>query len=259
MEGINFNVQKFKNVMIKGTLNYCIDYLQLKFAAGRIKTAMVSSQRSVVTFLDLANDGIIDLTENDEITMNFFQPSRQLYHFDLIGEESAKMKIIDDEQLVLILGPGNTEDIFFTSETSLKHNILKRSFKDDFPYFWETPITDELLSVTFDAIKKGGAQYGKFYVVVKDNDLYIEAADKSNSKADKTTRLLKTDVGIKDISICFELKNFIALASVIELSKETDGKDFIMKFAYIEEREGGMIHVLSSDNTEQYFLLNRES
>ena len=258
MEGIKFNVNQFKNVMIKGTLNYCIDYLQLRFTKGRIKTAMVSSQRSVVTFLDLKND-VINLPENDEIVMNFFQPSRQLYHFDLIGENEAYLKIKDDEKLILILGPGNTEDVFFTSETSLKHNILKRSFKDDFPYFFEMNVTEELLNTSFEAIKKGGAQYGKFYIVVKDNDLYIEAADRSNSKADKTTRILKENVGIKDISICFDLKNFIALTNVIELSKEEDKKDFKMKFAYIEEREGGMIHVLSDDNTEQYFLLNRES
>jgi hypothetical protein len=259
MEGIKFNVQKFKNVMIKGTLNYCIDYLQLKFQEKKIKTAMVSSQRSVVTFLNLDSSGIIDLPEGDDIVMNFFQPSRQLYHFDLINTETAHMKIVDDEKLVLVLGENNTEDIFFTSESSLKHNILKRSFKDDFPYFFETKITQELLAGSFDAIKKGGAQYGKFYIVVKNNKLFIEAADRGNSRADKTTRIIKEDVDMKDLSICFDLKNFIALTQVIELSRESDQKEFDMKIAYIEEREGGMIHVASTDNSEQYFLLNRES
>ena len=119
-------------------------------------------------------------------------------------------------------------------------------------------ITEELINTTFEAIKKGGAQYGKFYIIVKDNDLFIEAADKSNSKADKTTRILKSGVEMDDLSICFDLKNFIALTQVIELSKE-EKKDFKMKFAYIQEREGGMIHVESDDGTEQYFLLNRES
>ena len=38
-----------------------------------------------------------------------------------------------------------------------------------------------------------------------------------------------------------------------------DNKNFKMKLAYMKEREGGMIHVLSEDETEQYFLLNRES
>ena len=257
---IKFNVQKFKNVMVKGTLNYCIDCLQLKFQENRIRTAMVSSQRSVVTSLDIPNDGIVGVTENDEITMNFFQPSQKLFHFDLIEEETAHMKI-DDEKLTLLLGGGkDTQHILFTSESSLKHNILKKSLQDDFPYFHSMNVTDELIHGSFEAIKRGGAQYGKFYVVIRNGDLFIEAADASNSKADKTTRIIKEGIeDIHDLSICFDLKNFIALSSVIELAKETEKKDFIMKFAYIEEREGGMIHVLSDDKTEQYFLLNRES
>ena len=35
-------------------------------------------------------------------------------------------------------------------------------------------------------------------------------------------------------------------------------KVFKMSFAYIPDTEGGLIHVASTDSTEQYMLLNRE-
>lgn len=263
-EKIKFNVNKFKNVIIKGTLDYCIDYLQLNFAEGRIKSSMVSSQRSVVTHLDIENEGIVNFPVEDNITLNFFQPSRQLKHFDIIKEEDAYMKFLnpgDDEKILISHGPNERFDQSITlwNESALKHNILKKSLQDDFPYFYEMDITEDLLENDFDNIIKVGASYGKLYIVVKDGNLKIETTDRNNKHEDVGRANLTDNVDIKDLDICFDMKNFIALTNIIKLSKNVDKKDFKMKFAYIEEREGGMIHVLSTDKSEQYFLLNRES
>jgi hypothetical protein len=256
---VKFNVKKFQNIMMKGTLNYSIDYLQLKFAEGRIKSGMVSGQRSVVTVIDVENNGIIDVTPEDDIIFNFAQPSIQLVpYLEIIDDEEATMKIIEDEKIVLKSSTLNSV-VHFCTESTLRKNVLNKQSKDDFPYFHEIKVTEELLLGDFEKIKKIGTRFGKIYISVENGNLSIETTDKNNAFSNGTKVKLASGIEIDDLSICYDFKNFVALTTVIEAAQEIDEKEFVLKFAYIEEREGGMIHAVASDDSEQYFLLNRES
>lgn len=258
MKKIEFDVKKFEKVMMKATLNYSIDYIQLQFVDEHIKSGMVSDQRSIVTVIDVKNEAL-SVTPQDNITFNFAQPTQLLAFFDVLtmrGEEKATMKI-DDEKIILLGHRGGTSSIHFCTESTLKNNVLHKTSKEDFPYFHELEVTDDLLT-NFEPIKKIGPRYGKIYINVKNGVLSIETCDKMNAFSDGHNEPLATDVGINDLSICFDFKNFINLMTVIESVRE-EGKDFDIKFAYMKEREGGMIHAVSKDESEQYFLLNRES
>lgn len=257
---VKFNVKKFSNVMMKATLNYSIDYLQLKFQEGKIKSGMVSDQRSIVTVIDVDND-VLELTPQDDIVFNFSQPTTLLPFLDILimrQEETASMKIDEDEKIVLLGEHGGKSSIHFCNESTLKRNILHKTSKEDFPYFHWIEVTDDLIN-HFEPIKKIGPRFGKIYINVKNGVLSIETCDRLNAFSDGHDEPLAKNIDIEDLSICFDFKNFMSLMTVVENVREYEEKSFKMGFAYIREREGGMIHTISKDESEQYFLLNRES
>ena len=129
---------------------------------------------------------------------------------------------------------------------------MNKTSKDDLPYFHETPVDEELLA-KFDIIKKLGARFGKVYINVKDSNLTIETTDKTNSQANGAEEPLADGIEENDLSMLFEYKNFVNLVSVLELADE---KEFKIKFAYVND--GGLMHITSTDSTEQYFLLSKE-
>jgi len=257
---VNVNVQKFINIIFKATLNYSVDYLQLHFIDGRIKSGMVTDNRGVVTLLDIENDGIIGVTKNDDIVFNFSEPNRKLISFlNLIDEDEAKMEIVEDEKIVIKSGKGARGSVVtFCRESILQNNVLKKSSNDNIPYFHELEITDDILNVTFEKIRKIGTLFGKIYVTIEDGVLYLESSDKNNVHTDGHREFLADNIEIDDLSICFDYPNFCNLMEVLKDSRGS-GKEFEMKFAYLRERNGGMIHTTSTDGTEQYFLINRES
>ncbi len=247
--------------MMKATLNYSIDYLQLHFIDGRVKSAMVSDQRSIITIIDIKNDDILGVTPQDDITFNFAQPAIQLLpYLEVIDEEEAEMKIVDDPDKphIDLISKDFISSVHFITESTLKNNVLHKTSKEDFDYFHKLEVTVDPLSVRFEGIKKIGTRFGKVYINVKDKKLWLETTDKMNAFSNPAKTELADNVDIEDLSICFDFRNFVNLTSVIEAGKKEE-KVFDMKFAYIKEREGGMIHVTSRDGSEQYFLLNRES
>ena len=260
MNDVKLNVEKFKEVIEKGTLANSIECVQLHFFEQRVKSSMVSSQRDVVVLLDIPND-IIEFSEQDDITFNFSQPYNQtLPYFDIIDEPEAIIDIIDENDSFLVKsGNGQISKVPFCHLSSIQNNILYKSPKDEFDYFGSVDINNDVFKI-FNKIKIIGARFGKIYVTVKDGDLLLEATDKTNTFAPELRcEKLLSDIDSEDLTLCFEFKNFINLTKIIgdEMAKE-GGKVFKMSFAYIPDTEGGLIHVASTDSTEQYMLLNRE-
>lgn len=260
MSDVKLNVNKFKELIEKGTLAHSIECLQLHFVENRVKANMVSNQRDVVILLDVPNEAI-EFSEQDDITFNFAEPYVQtLPYFNVIDEPEALIDIIDEEDSFLIKsGSGQRSKVPFCHLSSIQNNVLYKSPKDDFSYFATLDINNDILKV-FDKIKIIAARFGKIYITVEDGNLLIETTDKTNNfSPELRCEKLLENVEAPNLTLCFEFKNFMNLTKIVteEMAKD-GGKTFKMSFAYIEETEGGLIHVISADSTEQYLLLNRE-
>jgi hypothetical protein len=74
---MNLNIKNFKKVVTKGTMNFGIETLQLRFNEGRITCNMLSRNGTSIAILDVENN-VIDIDE--EITLNFLNQQQTLSH-----------------------------------------------------------------------------------------------------------------------------------------------------------------------------------
>jgi len=256
---MKLDAKKFRKVMAKATLNYSIDFVQLRFVDGRVKSSMISNHQQIVTKIDIPNDGILETTLQDDITINFSSPSVLLVpYLEDIGDLETTAKI-DDENLLLFLDSGwNEYSVRFVTDSVIRNYLTRRSISDEFPYFYDEPLTDEMRERYFESLKRLGARHGKIYISVIDGKIYFEATDRTNAFSNKMNSKPLGTTDINDVAICFEYKNFVSLSNIIEHGR-AEGQEFTIKFAHIHERDKGIIHVSTADNSEQYFLLNREN
>ena len=135
---ITLNVDKFKEVIKKATLNNSIDCIQLNFEESRVKVGMISSENDIITIINDEND-FIGLTQHDTITFNFNQPSVLLLpYLDVVDEEVASIKIVEDEKITIQSGEQKS-NIHFCDESRLRRNVLAKAQKDTFDYFGWLP------------------------------------------------------------------------------------------------------------------------
>ena len=136
MSDVKLNVEKFKELIEKGTLAHSIECLQLHFVEDRVKSNMVSNQRDVVVLLDMNND-VIEFSDQDDITFNFAEPYIQILpYFTVIDEAEAQIEIIDEnENFIIKSGNGQISKVPFCHLSSIQNNVLYKSPKDDFDYF----------------------------------------------------------------------------------------------------------------------------
>ena len=260
MSDVKLNVEKFKELIEKGTLAHSIECLQLHFLEGRVESNMVSNQRDVVVLLDMPND-VIEFSDQDDITFNFAEPYIQILpYFTVIDEPEAKIEIIDEnDNFIVKSGNGQISKVPFCHLSSIQNNVLYKSPKDDFDYFATIDVDNNLFKI-FNKIKIIGGRFGKIYITIQNGDLLIETTDKTNNfSPELKCEKLGEGITVDDLTVCFDFKNFMNLTKILEEEMSKDGgKTFKMSFAYIAETEGGLIHVISQDATEQYMLLNRE-
>ena len=92
------NVENFKNVLKKATLNNSIDTVQLLIGPQKIKSKMISGDNTCITILDIDNN-VVDIKE--ELEFNFSEPSQQLLpYLNLIDEDEVEI-IVKNEKIIL--------------------------------------------------------------------------------------------------------------------------------------------------------------
>lgn len=263
---IKLNVAKLKTLIKKGTLNNSIDGLQLVFKEGRVRADMKSSLRDIVTYIDAPND-VIELTEHDDIVFNLSDPVGSLLpYLDLITEEVIDADLIQESNKDKIVfykknqkGYMSVATYHFCKDAVLRQIIHTRKQERD-EYLLEFPVDTETLKI-FDEIRKFGMRFGKVYMLVKNNMFSIGTYDRNNTHSNDLINEIE-EIDHEDLEICFDYKNFISLLSIIEseMAKE-DGQRYRMRFIYItnvNETPNGILQTISEDETEKYFLVNRE-
>jgi hypothetical protein len=243
---VNVNVDEFKEVIRKATMNYSIPSVQLLIDGDKVLSGMISESRDVITILEVENN-VIDMS--DEVEFHFSEPSLNLIPFlNLIDEENADITI-QREKIVLKSGQQRS-NVHFCSPTIVSA-FGSRSAREGTEYFITVEIDDDFLEA-YSKIKKIGSRFGKVYFNVVNKKLSIETADKTNRFSNGLKfDLVETDMS--DLTICFDYKNFVNLMSVIGT------RPFKMSFAYIEEQDMGMLYASLEDESEKYYLMSRES
>lgn len=246
---MNLNIKNFKKVVTKGTMNFGIETLQLRFQDGRITCNMLSRNGTSIAILDVENN-VIDI--NEELVWNFSEPATDVIPFiNLIDSDSVDLIL---ERLFMKLKDGErTIKIAFCSE-----NAVRRLGTDDVmntEWFFEMPIDIDFIR-DFEKIKRIGARFGKVYFVIKDKALYIETSDKTNMYSNGYKVKLADNIDMADISLAYVYTDVVNLFHCIEMDLE---KNFTLKIEYKEDQGLGCIYALSENSEEKYSLISRDS
>jgi len=242
---MQINVENFKNVLKKATLNNTIDSVQLNFGNGKIESKMINEANDAIIFLNVVNDV---LSTNDETTFNFREPTQNLIPFlNIIDEESANIEI---ERAKLVIKSGSQKsNIHFASPTAVR---TFGSEPREMEYFLTLTIDENFLNA-YKKIKKIGGKFGKIYFSVEDNVFYMETTDKTNQFSNGL-RFKLVDIEKENISMFFDFKNFMNMMEVIN----GDAGEFELNFTWVPEQEKGAIKACKADGSEIYFLMSRE-
>ena len=86
---MNVNVDNFKNVLKKATMNNSISSVQLNINPTRITSNMISESRDIIIILDVEND-LMQVSE--ELEFNFADPAQGLIPFLNLIDDTADLK-----------------------------------------------------------------------------------------------------------------------------------------------------------------------
>ena len=120
--------------------------------------------------------------------------------------------------------------------------------RNKFNYFVTMGVDAEFM-MNYKKIQKIGSRFGKVYFVVKDNKLYIESTDKTNSYSN-SVKFFICDVEHEDMELCFKYKSFVSMMSLITVG------DFNLNICYEKDKKLGVVHFSNQDNSERYYLMS---
>jgi hypothetical protein len=243
---VRINIENFKELIKKSTVNFSIETLQLKFGGGKIKSNMISSDGNTISIINVDNN-VIDT--NDEIDFNFSDPSQSVIpYLNLFDNETVNVRLYEN-RITLVDGQQRS-NIGFCSPLII--NLLgTNSIQENIDWFFNMEI-DENFKNIFKKIRKIGARFGKVYFDVKDGKIYIETSDKTNQYSNGLKFEL-SNCEKDDLTLSFDYKNMVNLINVIG-----ERNNFTLNLTYKEEQELGMLYTKLNDNSEKYCLLSKE-
>lgn len=250
---MNINIENFRNVLKKSTLNFSLDSVQLNISKHRVKSKMTTNSNDVITILDIDNN-IMSLPEKmvDEYQFNFQEPNQNIIPYLSLIEDGQTTEI-DIRPEKIVLKTGNQKSNLFFCSPQVVSVFTRDGVRSDVKYFTSMGISDELYK-QFMMIKKIGMRFGKIYFSITKSMLSMEATDKTN----RFSNGLKFDMyeveGMPDMTLCFDYKNFVNVLSAIG----DEYNDFIVNLSYVKEANLGMIFMGKGDETEKYYIMSRQ-
>jgi len=240
------NVENFKNVIKKATLNDNIGTVQLLIDPSKIKSKMISSNNICITIIDMKNDVI---NTKEELEFNFSEPSQQLIpYLNLIDDDEADITV-KNEKIILKSG-SQKANINFCSSSVV--NIFQSEAKE-VDYFLTLEIDDDFINA-FNKIKKISSRFGRIYFNVESNMFTIETTDKTNKFSNGLKFNIEKTEDVNDLVLMFDAKNITDLMTVIG----KDYENFKLNFAYVEDAGVGLVFAESKDNSEKYYVMSQD-
>lgn len=244
---MRININNFKDVITKATLNFSIETLQLRFS-DRIRCDSINGNGTSISILDVENN-VLDT--NEELSFNFGEPSNNVIPFvSLFDNEEVELSL---PPLFIVLKDGSQ-----ITKINMIHDVsVKRLGTDDVrdvDWFYEIRIDQDLIN-QFEKIKKIGSKFGKVYFVVDNNRLFIETSDKTN-RYSNGVKFKLADIEMEDLSLAYVYNDVVNFFHCIQMDLE---KNFTLKISYDSEQGLGCVYAFSDQNNEKYALISRDS
>jgi hypothetical protein len=242
------NVQEFKTVLSKATVNYSIESVQLNVDKDKIESKMIAATSDIIAILNIKNDVFPEIRGPQDL--NFNDPAQELLpYLNLIDDSNEKTSTKITEEKMAIHTGRQTSSIFFCAP-QIVSTFGHAAPKTAFPVFHSLTLNGEFFAI-FNKIKKIGSRFGKIYFGVDKGNFYIETADKTN-KFSNGFRVDLDDIKYQDMSMCFDYRNMVNLMSVVE------GEDFTIEYFYVADKNLGMLRVFNKDNSENYYAMSKK-
>lgn len=244
---MKINISNFKDVVIKSTLNFSIETLQLRFS-DRIQSDMLNGNGTSISILDIENN-VLDT--NEELVFNFGDPSNNLIPFiALFDNEEVELSLTD---LFMKFKDGQQmTKVGFCSDTAVRR--LGTNNVQNVEWFYEMGIDRRFID-QFEKIKKIGSRFGKVYFSVDNNRLFMETADKTN-RYSNGVKFKLADIEMPDLSLAYVYNDIVNFFHCIQMDLD---KNFTLKVSYDDEQGLGCVYAFSEQNSEKYALISREN
>ena len=242
---MKINVDEFKDVLMKGTVNYCIQTLNINYdkETNKIWSKMATVDRSAVSVLNIDNTVFKDMTDNVS-----------LYFGDIRTDVKPLLDLLDGEVGVEIkddyIKLNKQVKVMFKDPsvvTSFKHKKLDE-YTD---WFVELDIDDDFIN-KFKNIKKVGSRFKKIYMIVEDNTLFIETTDRTDPYSNAIKYKL-CNVNYRDAVFCFRYEYFVNVMAAIA-SNYNDG--FKLKIIGLEDRDESAAILNITNEDEKYYIIS---
>lgn len=245
------NIDVFKTLLKKATLNHSIENVQLNLTKDTITSKMITSFSDGIAILNVPNTLIPDLPRSDNFSFSFSEPNTTLVPFLNLIDENEETKInIHDEKITLVQGKQKS-NIFFCAPQVV--SVFEADApRPDISYFKSFQFDDDFME-SFAKIKKIGSKFNKIYFGVDKKVLYVETSDRQN-RFSNGLKIDLCDVDYSDMVMCFDFKNIVNALTIITGEHE----EFTINFAYIKEQELGMIYINKADMSEKYYLMSKK-
>jgi hypothetical protein len=243
------NAPMFQDLLRKGTLNYSIDNIGMRFDSKTFRIGMRGE--SSILIIKGANDVITGIKDTDEWVLNFNEPTKNVKaYIDLAEPDTNDQVDITMKNEKVIISSGNQKSQLFFCSEHLISVFEKAGPKVLGEPVCEFTLNDDFID-TFNVVKKVASSFGKIYFTVTDGELFMEATDMTNSFANG----LKIKVGISeydDTIICFDFKMMNNIMTILN----GDAVDFTFRIGHIKKSNSGLISFVKNDDTEKYYLLS---
>jgi len=222
---MKINIENFKKVLKKATINNIISTVQLKFGGGKITSSMISSNTNAISILNIDNN-VLDT--NDEVDFNFLEPVQEVTpYLNIFDNNEVDIKLLKNK---IVLNDDNQQSRINFCSPLIVTLFGKTDVKQDANWFFEADIDEDFIRA-YDKIKKIGAKFGRVYFNISDGKFIIETADKTNEFSNGLKIILRDAKDVDNINLCFL---FVDLTNIIKVIDESD-KEFKIKFTYNEK------------------------
>jgi hypothetical protein len=243
---LQLNVNNFKNLIRKGTVNHAIENVKLTFTRQKAISAMRGV--NLISCVQLSNNVLSGLTKNDEIDFCFVNPvPNVLQYMDILTGENVDLTMAD-RYLELKEHPHTVRISLFNPNMVTPFDINRSPNIDFFVDFK----LDENFSNFIDKTKRVCSANSFIFLGVAGGFFYVRAGDQRTGDTEPTSeiRLNLVESEFKDVELNFDYRSFISVASLIN-------QDFTLSCSYNDDNELGLIRAETPDKSEVYYLMSR--
>lgn len=243
---MKINIEEFKTVLKKATINNIIKTVQLKFSDGKITSSMISDDNGSISIINVENNV---LNTNDEVDFNFSELVQEVIpYLNIFDNNEVEIKLYKNK--ILLKDNNQQTNINFCSPMIITL-FGKTDVKKDGNWFFETDIDEDFIKA-FNKIKKIGPKFRRVYFEIKDDKFIIEITDKTNEFSNGLKFTLSDAKKVDNICLCFKYNDIASIMNVIN----DEFEKFKIKFTYNEDQELGLLYIYSLDGSEKYCLFS---